>query len=846
MCRWNKVALLCVVLLPGWGFAQAVDENERLDKFLSRLGLIDLQTAHLERVLSEQREEAPRLQLAQRLADVYAGQLLTYSGDHEKFEQVLRRIHALLANVPAAKTASLDVMLLQADYYRAESSVGKWLADRSETTSRTEAETILYRIAPELTRLQKDLNARHDKLLEEVDKLGDQEPREAQEQELLRLQAIAGRAAYFAAWSNYYLGFLKNSPTDFAAALQLFRQILGVGEDYKDVDAEYLGLESIWRARSLIGLALTEAAVSNAAHSDHYFGLLAHPSTPPELRDQADYWRLQSLLNTRRYPEAAELARQQLAAFTGTATQGQVSFCVSLVQAAYASETPDEPARRSLGTLGLGGLIKLGQRQTAKQLMSKYHVALDAQAGFYLRWLQGQQLFEQAEQTKQPADYQLAVTELTQALQDPGARDDLGATGQCRNQLAWCYYRLGNFPAAGRDFQLAAEHLLAAKDKQAIDAAWMGFVAYQAASTDAPRFKETAIDLLNLIKREFPQHEYAKRADYYIGKLRQSGSPTETLHSLESVATDAPDYLAARYEIVILRYQQWSKAPSAEREGLATPLFTAADTYLNIARGDSDKGRGAKVGVLAADVALAAVPPATSQAATYLERARTFVSELEDSHPSVADFHFRALQLAQQQGDGTGEQQHANWIVEHAAGSRYEMPAVIALAREVDKGLQSAGDQATTAELQAAFRLYQRLVALLGDSVEVIRANKNAQVANSKLADYAARLGQHELAAQHLDSLLAASPDPPNKSYVRRAGLAHYAAGNYAESIGSWRTLVRGLTKGSDEWFEAKYYQLACLFQTDRAAAEVALAQFKLLYPDLGPVAWRDKFAALQ
>ncbi|MBI2478994.1 MAG: hypothetical protein HYV60_10295, partial [Planctomycetia bacterium] len=767
---------------------------------------------------------------------------LTFADDANKYDAVVRKINELLERVPAAKTSLLEVMLLQADYYRAESSVGRWIADRNDAASRTDARAILDRIAPELNRLLTELTAKQDKLLEELNKMEEGEQLTLKEKKLARLQAIVGRASYFAAWSSYYRGLTKNSQVDYEIALASFRQLLGVGDSYDDVEAEYLGLESIWRARTLIGLALTEAAMDHEKQSDRCFELLNHASVPPQLRDQADYWRLQSLLNVERYADAAAFAAEQIAGFTGAATQGRVSFCVSLIQAAYAGGAAADVLARPLGVLGLGGLIKIGQRGKAKQLMAKYDVVLDDDAGFYLRWLQGQQQFEQAEETKKEEDYATAAASLTQALRDPAANNDLDAAGQCRSQLAWCLYRQGKYDAAGRDFQLAAERLIAARDDLAIDSAWMGFVAFQAASKSAPRFKDAAIDMLNLIKREFPTHEYAKRADYYIGKLRQSTSPAETLRSLENVTADSPDYLTARYEITTLLYQQWASAAADEKAAFAKRLFDATDTYLTLKSSETDKSRLVRSLNQAANVALNGTAENTELAAKYLDQASSLATSLPSSNVAVAEHHFHTMQLAQKRGDLLQERLNAGWLVKNAAGSRYELAAIIVMARTMDKKVEASGN---SADVQEAFALYQRLVELLGDSPEAIRASKNAQVANSRLADYASRLGRHDIAAQRMKSLLKASDDPPSKSYLRRAGLASFAAHDYADAIIHWRTLVKGLPKGSDEWFEAKYYQLACLFQLDAAQARIAYDQFKLLYPELGPPPWRDKFKAL-
>jgi len=107
--------------------------------------------------------------------------------------------------VPQARTPSLEVMLLQADYHRAEGLIGKWLDTPSDTKTRDEAAEILGRIAPQLEQRQKELQVSADRLSEQVDKMNAGDERDVKENELSRLRSIAGRAAYFAAWSNYYL-----------------------------------------------------------------------------------------------------------------------------------------------------------------------------------------------------------------------------------------------------------------------------------------------------------------------------------------------------------------------------------------------------------------------------------------------------------------------------------------------------------------------------------------------------------------------------------------------------------------------------------------------------------------
>jgi hypothetical protein len=81
---------------------------------------------------------------------------------------------------------------------------------------------------------------------------------------------------------------------------------------------------------------------------------------------------------------------------------------------------------------------------------------------------------------------------------------------------------------------------------------------------------------------------------------------------------------------------------------------------------------------------------------------------------------------------------------------------------------------------------------------------------------------------------------------LRRAGVACVRAGRHAEALDHWRKLLAGVASGSDQWLEAKYYQLVCLQKTDPPAAAKVWKQFKLLYPEVKSEAWSTKFMELE
>jgi tetratricopeptide (TPR) repeat protein len=219
------------------------------------------------------------------------------------------------------------------------------------------------------------------------------------------------------------------------------------------------------------------------------------------------------------------------------------------------------------------------------------------------------------------------------------------------------------------------------------------------------------------------------------------------------------------------------------------------------------------------------------------------VEQVSVQSSSAAEYHYRALQLAGIRSDDLQRREHAAWLVQHAPGSAYELPALIVAANAIDKSLESAPDSRKAELRDEALRIYERLVQRQGDSPEAIAAKKNVRVALSRLAAYAYDAGRFASAASWLEKLLAALP--ADKDYLRRAGLAHFQAGAFDQSLGHWRSLLAGVPKDSDEWFEAKYYQVGCLYETDPALAQRVLKQFQLLHPDLGPEPWHEKFREL-
>lgn len=820
--------------------SSSADEDQQLEAYLDRLGLVDLQLVQMNKRLAGLSDKQAQLSLAKTMADLYASQLMAHAGNPSKYQRLLSRVESLLKQYPAAKTTSMEVMLLQADYNRAETLAGQWLDDRTQAQALQESRTILAAITPKLANHYRTLATQVDQLNDEIDQLKAGDSLDAKTRELRRIEAATARAQYFNAWSRYYHGLIHQAAAnsdDFRQAETLFRDFTEVGnEPLRRDDAELLGLDNIWRARAMIGLGITLAARGNLAESKLAFQMLENAIVSPQIQEQAGYWYVRGLLNAGHPSEAIAHTRAWIRNFSGKPTPGALSMCVALVRHAFIPGIP--PAeKQALIEAGMSGLARLGQSGVIRQLMDKYEIPLDDSAGFVLRAMKGKQLFDAAEQSGDKQDYEEARKVLQTAVDAKQPDSDVTAVANATYRLAWCYFRLQEMEAAGQKFEDAARALQAINDDAAADAAWMAFASYQPISKKNPRFATAAVRILEGIKEDYPQHAYAAKADYHISKLMQNASPEEALKSLAEVTPADPNYLNARYDLCVLLHRQWRQAKSEARAADAAKLKSAADVFLQ-APDNTDQKRKLRV-IL--QVVEAFSESDQDVAGTYLTQAQTIAVKLPDNVRAVADYHYFAMRHAASQGDAAKQQQHALWLVDHAAGSSYELAALVTAARGANAALAAKPQDRDS--LRHAHRVYARLCQRLGTSPQVLKATKNARVAASKTASLATELGEHAEAAPLLEALLKAYPQ--DKNYLRRAGTAHFMTEDFAAALPHWRTLVKGSKRNSPEWHEAKYYQIACLAKTDPPLAKQVMEQYKVLYPDWGPASLRNRFQQL-
>lgn len=831
------------------GIRAQTDRSEIMASFLDRLGLVDLQILHLERVLQQPQLDAQQqLDWARRLGDLYAGQLIDEAEDQQRSARILDQIRTLTQRFPAADTPALQVMLLQADYHLAESLGVRWVGDPTQTEAREQALEILQRLAPELHRLQQDLNATVDARIDALNELAEGPDRDAMEQQVQRAQAVAGRATYFAGWANYYHGLLQGQAgqASIRLARDVFRQLLDIrGDDYQALDATWLGLESVWRCRAMIGLGLCEAALGELEHSRACFDLLQHASVPPDMQDQAAYWFLQGLLNAERDDVALEYAQKRVVELTPPPTPGKISFCISLVKAGQgARQQANQEDRSKLAVIGLQGLARLGQQQTIERLMEQFQIPPDFGDGFLLAWSAAGKSLAAAEKSGRPEDYRGAIKRLEAALQHPDAVRHPEQAARCRYELAWCWFQLQEYQQAAQLAQSAWAGLKPSDTQAAVQAAWLTFASHHKASEDQPHLAGKAIDVLQILRRDFPNHADARRAESLLDRLqRRAESPEETISRLQEIPPDDPKYLPALYDLCLLQHQLWNDFPADEQNRQARQVILAARRFLDEAGGEADEHQTVKCCLLAADAALRGSTDQGQAAAEFLDHAARLLNRLPNNSPMIVEYHFRRMQLATVRQQPEERLRYAQWLVQHAAGTDYELPALVLVARAADQAVEQSSPEQRVAAHQQAQQIYRRLSERLGTSEEILQANPNARVSLSRQAEHAMQLGQFPDAVDQLEKLLDAFPT--DRNYLRRAAIAQWEQGDYAGSLERWRALLAGTPDGTEPWYEAKYYQILCLLETDPEMARKVFEQFRLLDPELGSPPWRGNFQAV-
>jgi hypothetical protein len=99
---------LCCWLWQGI-VALSVEPSDPLDRYLQRLGLVDLRLLHQQQQLEATRDEAAKAERAKQLSDLYAQRLLDAADEPQRFTGLVTRVQDLVRTYPAVDSPQLQV-----------------------------------------------------------------------------------------------------------------------------------------------------------------------------------------------------------------------------------------------------------------------------------------------------------------------------------------------------------------------------------------------------------------------------------------------------------------------------------------------------------------------------------------------------------------------------------------------------------------------------------------------------------------------------------------------------------------------------------------------------------------
>ncbi len=724
-----SVAAIVAIRIASLSPSLAADDPA-LEQYLSRLGLTELRLTYFEQLLEREAVPAKRAELARTLANSFAEDLAASSDEPERFVRLKARAEKLLAEFPAARTPMVRAALLQADYQQAEALVIRWMENPADRKLLPEAAQTLAPIQQQLRELHAELAKADEAAAEAIDRITNETARQAAESQLKRQRTVAIQADYFAGWSAYYLGVARfqaasaepgigaakrasagGGQTEFTTAKEHFCRVLEISDEknYSAVEADTLGLDSIWRARTVIGLGLAELGLRHIAAADHVFAWLAQGSVPPAIRDQAAYWQLQGLLNVAAFDEADKFAARQIAALSGSPSPGRSSLCVAAVHGGAARGV----SGAKLVELGIRGLARMRQFDTVDKLIEKHKLDDRSNEAFTLAWLRGRRQYLAAEKDKAADGFKTAATTLAAALALPDARREALEAAQARYYLAWARFRLDELDTAARLFQEASIGLAYAAPEVAAQAAWMHCTCLLQIAAKDKRQVSSATAALESFRRDYPASEEAQQVDILVARLRQNQlPPQDAIRELAAIKPSDPGYISAQYEISQLQYQLWNKARAnaVNARPLAAELLKTVDHFLALADQDREAPRRLKSALLAIDVLLSGAEPTWDRARDLLTSVAKAAAAQDLKSAAALEFQYRRLQLADHSGDAATAIAAAEEIVRHGAGTVYELPALAIAARAADEAVKAAAPAERPNKFAAAEALYTRLV----------------------------------------------------------------------------------------------------------------------------------------
>jgi len=850
------------------------DPSLRLERYLEARGLDDLIAAHLRQKLKEA-TGSERIRVAERLGALYVRQL-NESTDAARRHAVEGQARELLKSVGEAPAYELRINLLKVTYLRAQQEVERDRLRLAKGEDVNEAATVLREVCPAFVELAGKLDARVD-TLERKEESPRGEDVELVRAELTEVRRLRSLARYYAGWANYYLAMVDKNPGFASAANMQFGALLnaqsGKPATPDRVPIALLKYEHV--ARAAIGCALAAGLRGSNGEAAAWISVLEQaPEVSAAAAEQLTHAKFIIYAGSSRWGDVEATVRELRGGTGGGASIKPLSTetarllaVLALENADKGSPTPEAKAiMERLAQVALGDLISLGEAGQVLDLVQRFGTAPIGQQGFMGQYIRALQIYDKARETHAAAGngddptrdavlvgrYRDAATLFDQAAQSTDAAKFAGDRAKALLLRALSLFYANELGEAATVFTAASDAATGKDEKR--DALWYAVVALDRAVENGKPSLAPERDRVSVLYLQFfPGTENAVKL-----LLRRSGdglvSDEEAARTLLSIEPRTPLFDAARRHASAILFRLFRASPGVSRTDAARRFVEIATGIVEIDERTAAQSVATPEVMKSIDVrtrqiaeaALAMTPPdlvAAGKALDTLERVATAAGVSTASF--AGEVLFRRLQIHLARGDDPSAQETLDRLRD-TGGSYLPAAERLIYRRRLEIWRASATNPESAREL---VRAGARVVAQFETAKTPVSEPQVASV-YGQLAEAAALVWEKESDKSMLAVAIKMDRDLLDagvrlEASMRRLGTLAEAAEDRLLALDAWRAMLTAVPADSPAWFEARYHTIRLLRAKEPARAAEAMAQLKLLHPDFGPPAWREKLKTL-
>ena len=818
--RLRFVLVLSLTLV--WAFAGDTlaqieqRENRVLEQWLQDRGLDGLLLDQLESRLESTNDLATREQLAKRLASLYGRKLLTLDGDSQA---LVKRTRDLIALYPQFESGRLRVAMLHSRYLESEKLFRDWIHEGAKPENKPQLETTLRSLDKDLSSALSALMRRSEELFSAGQLSRDQRSTDVQRQ---MVEAEALHCQFLAGWSRYFLAMLggPDQSTMLGESKRSFREFLQLDQQtvMSQFDSKWFDFSSAWHVRAISGLAAISVASGKESQSLHLYNLIETNAVTRESREAAIRYRYLGHCYAGQFTNATNVVRDRKA-IQAMSREGRVRLWMSVM------DTLNAVNSKELEAMALAGLA----RNMAGEMLARESDRIDSltsSEAFESNWIRGYFNFWKSG-NGEPEAVEKASELLRKATSKGASASDQNDVARCRYLLAWLMLKQRDFQGAIGVFTQVSQQLADVDPQLASEAAW------HAAKTSIQLGKRSsggmndAWSRLERFVRQWPDSPHANRASFEKLKIElRSMPPGDAVRRLQEISRSDENYGASLLEIATQKFRLWeSKNNDLTMEALRKSCSEVQSSSSTVPL------QKVRSNFLLVNALLRSEEDSNAEIETLLNRCESIQALSNEGAIANVELLYYQMQFGQKKGDREAVFASASRIIETGPETRFELPALIQLAKHHDTRL-SLVSTSSLQRIEPAFAIYETLSTRLGHSADQLKSSANARVARSRLGELhllAGRFAESEKIFQALTELF-----PGNANYLRQLAITKSKLDSDG-AVPIWKRLAAGSEAGSDLWFESKFQLAKNLATRDRKAAVALLKQTMQLGGESSP-----------